>query len=166
MMNADESSYTPTGSNLHHRWTRIESKLRRAKARLVTAGSIHRHRVSDSHDGWVVRYRERIHGKMVQRTIYLGPEPLAMKARALIQRWRAEAITPEMRRKRDLLQLYDLTGMAKGYSRRARQRLRNAAVKSFDDPIAGLKFTVGLKNDDGEIRNGSPPSRPAKSGLW
>jgi hypothetical protein len=97
----------------------------------------------------------------------LGPKVLADKARRLIKRWRAEAVSPEDRRRQELLRLNDVTAAGHGYSRRARKRLRAAAERSFGDPVAELQLVVGLREGgDDEIRYGKPSGRPAKSGLW
>jgi hypothetical protein len=121
---------------------------------------------SRSPNSWAVRYRERVNGKVRHRNIYLGDRPLARLAKALIQQWRDEATTPEERRRRQLLRLYDVTASARGYSKRARKRLREAAIKSLDNPTEALKFAVGLREDHPEIRYGRRPGRPARSGLW
>jgi len=114
-----------------------------------------------------VRFRERVNGKRRHRCICLGPKVLADRARLLIQTWRAAAVSPEERRRQELLRLYDMTAAGHGYSRRVRKRLRVAAERSFGNPRAELELVVGLgSGGDDELRHGKRPGRPAKSGLW
>ena len=151
---------------LQQRWQTIEPKLRRAKSHLVTAGCVVKRRLPGYPTVWVVRYRERIEGRCRQRSIYLGSPGLAKKAWKLIQSWRTEVVSPEDRRRRELLGLLGLTAGARDYSRRACRRLKTAAERAFGDHHAELQIVYGLRNDDREIRWGKPPGRPAKSGLW
>lgn len=116
---------------------------------------------------WRVRYRERVDGRLVHRAIGLGGEEiLAEMARDLILQWRAEADTPEDRRRQELLQSYEDTGRARGYSGRALQRLRAAAERAFGDPAAELRFAYAMQTDDPAIHFGKKTGRPARSGLW
>lgn len=165
-MNPTTGTAVQDDAALHRRWTLIEAKLQMAKPHLVMAGSVNRRRLSDSRSVWVCRFREIVGERKVNRSIYLGPAPLAEMTRALIGRWRQEAISPQERRKKTLLHACGLIGSSRGYSRRARRRLRGAAVHSARDPIEALTFAVGLKYDDPLIRYGKPPGRHAKSGLW
>ena len=151
---------------LQRRWLQIEVKLRAAKSHLVTAGCVVKRRLPGYPTVWVVRYRERIEGRRRQRSIYLGPPELAKKAWKLIQCWRTEAVSPEDRRRRELLGLLGLTAGARDYSRRARRRLRTVAQRAFGDHQAELQLVFGMRDGDKEIRWGKPPGRPARSGLW
>ena len=96
----------------------------------------------------------------------MGPPGLAKKAWKLIQCWRTEAVSPEDRRRRELLSLLGLTAGARDYSRRAHRRLKTAADRAFGDHRAELQIVYGMRNDDSELRWGKPPGRPSKSGLW
>jgi len=145
----------------HARWMEIESKLQRAKPRLLTAGCITRRRLSSSSKAFVLRYRERVQGKTVHRSIYLGSQPLANKARALLSQWRAEK-----RKHQDWWRLYNRTASCRRYSKRARQRLKKAALESFKDPREAVKFAAGFGQDYPLIHYGKPPGRPSRSGLW
>ncbi len=151
---------------LQRRWQKIEAKLRAAKSHLVTAGCVVKRRLPGYPTVWVVRYRERSEGRCRHRSIYLGPQEFARKAWKLIQCWRTEAVSPEDRRRRELLGLLGLTAGARNYSRRARKRLGSAAERAFGDHRAELQLVYGMGDDDQEIRWGKPPGRPAKSGLW
>ena len=102
----------------------------------------------------------------MQRTIYVGGAELAEKARALIRRWRVEALTPEDRRRDRLLDMANVLAASRGYSARARRRLRASAAEAAADPRKALEFVVRVRQDDGEFRLGKRPGRPAKSGLW
>lgn len=121
---------------------------------------------SSSRDIWVVRYRDRRGPRTLQRSIYIGGTELAEKARALIRRWRAEALTPEDRRRDHLLGMANVLAASRGYSARARARLRAAAAEAAADPRKALEFVVRVRQDDGEFRSGKRPGRPAKAGLW
>ena len=164
----DDNAPTSTfdGSTPRHRWTEIRRKLEQAKACLVTAGCVVKRGDSRSRERWVCRYRQRIDGKVRHRNIYLGDGVFARRAEALIRSWRAEPITPEQRRRKELLHLWDLTAECRGYSARARQRLREAAKRCLGDRAAELRFAVGLGEDNPEIRYGRRPGRPARSRLW
>ena len=151
---------------LQQRWQNIEAKLRAARDHLATAGCVVKRRLTGCQTVWVVRYRERIEGRCCHRSIYLGPQELAKKAWKLIQCWRTEVVSPEDRRRRELLGLLGLTAGARDYSRRARRRLTTVADRAFGDPHAELQLVFGMRDDDKEIRWGKPPGRPAKSGLW
>ena len=98
--------------------------------------------------------------------IYVGGPELAEKARALIQRWRAEALTPEDRRRDQLLGMANVLAESRGYSARARGRLRAAAAEAAADPRKALEFVVRVRQDDGEFRFGKRPGRPSRAGLW
>ena len=147
------------------RWRRIEAKLVAAKERLATAGYVAQRQLHCQQTVWVVRYRDDVDGKRRHRAIYLGPEVFAERAKALIRRWRAEAVNPEDRRRRSLLGLFDIAAVGYGYSGRARHRLRAAAEETFGDAFAEWRFVLGMR-DDVEIARGKRPGRPAKSGLW
>jgi hypothetical protein len=162
----EEHNNSPIGSNHDHRWTKIQARLETAKECLVTDGSVVRKAGSSCPDTWIVRYRDRRQARTVQRTIYLGDGELAEKARALIRRWRAEALTPEDRRRDQLLGMADLLAASRGYAPRARRRLRAAAAEASADPREAWKFVVRVRQDDGEFRFGKRPGRPAKAGLW
>lgn len=148
------------------RWRAIEVKLRAAKSHLVTAGGVVKRRLSGGVTVWVVRYRTRSGSRCRQKSIYLGADVLARRARKLIQCWRAEAVTPEARRRNELLGLLGLTARARNYSRRARKRLNTAAEQAFGDHHAELELVYGMRSDDKELRWGKPRGRPVKSGLW
>ena len=148
------------------RWQAIESKLRRVKDRLATAGTVVRKRASASGDAWALRFRYREGNRWRQRSIYLGHARMAERARSLIRRWRAEAVTDEVRRRLELLGLLDLTASAKGYSRRARRRVKVSALQAFGDPLAELRLVHAVRDDERLLRSGRPPGRPAKSRLW
>lgn len=96
--------------------------------------------------------------------MYIGNEHLARLAKALIRKWRAETISPRQRERNHWLFLYDLTARCRGYSARARRRLRVAAVRAFDDPRAQLRLAVGLGQNDPEIIR-RRPGRPRRAGL-
>ena len=151
---------------LQQRWQKIEAKLRAARGHLVTAGCVVKRRLPGYPTVWVVRYRERSEGRCRQRSIYLGPPELAKKAWKLIQCWRTEAVSPEDRRRRELLGLLGLAAGARDYSRRAHRRLKTAAERAFGDHHAELQLVFGMRDGDKEIRWGKSPGRPAKSGLW
>jgi len=102
----------------------------------------------------------------VQRAIYLGDKSLADRARALIQRWREEAATPEERRRRALLRSWDQLAAACGYSRPGRLRVRKAGQRALGDRVAELRLTHEIRNAYSPLRRGRRPGRPAKSGLW
>ncbi len=102
----------------------------------------------------------------MQRSIYVGGTELAEKARALIRRWRAEAQTPDDRRRHHLLDMANVLAASRGYSARAHRRLRAAAAKASADPREAWQFVVRIRRDDGEFRFGNRPGRPAKAGLW
>jgi hypothetical protein len=89
---------------------------------------------------------------------------MAKKARALIASWRARS-DEELRRER-LRRLFGLMGLARGYSRRARQRLHAAADEAFGDPMAELGLVSRLRHNDADIRLGRRPGRPRKSSMW
>ena len=101
----------------------IERKLRGARARLETVGAIVKKGGSSSPDAWICRFRERVDGRWVNRAINLGDDDVADRARALIKRWRAEAVSPEDRRRQELLHLWELTASARNFSGRARKRV-------------------------------------------
>lgn len=98
--------------------------------------------------------------------IYIGPEHLARRAKALIQAWRDAALTPDDHRRKQLLGSCNLVAEAGRYSGRARKRLQDAATKAAGDPIEALKLAVSLRGDVPETRRGRQPGRPARSGLW
>ena len=60
----------------------------------------------------------------------------------------------------------DVMAKSRGYSARARQRLRAAAAEASADPMEAWKFVLRVRRDDGEYRQGKRPGRPAKGGLW
>ncbi len=165
-MNQDQANQVDNDPQPAQRWQLIRSKLERAKHHLTTAGSVIKKGASTSPDRWVCRYRERVDGRIRHRSVYLGGESMARKAKALIQAWRDEAMSPEDRRRAKLLALYDLTARHRGYTCRARGRLRKAAVKAFGNPHEELRFASALGEDEPAIRDGRPPGRPARSGLW
>ena len=140
--------------------------MERARHLLETAGAVLKRGDSSSRERWVIRYRERVDGGVRHRSIYVGDELLAKLAKSLIEQWRAEAITPEQIRRTQILQLVDETAKSRGYSERARLRLRKTAKRCIGDRVAALRFVVGLRQDDPDIRDGRRPGRPAKSGLW
>ena len=96
----------------------------------------------------------------MHHAIYLGDPAMADKARSLIRQWRDESLSPEDRRRQELLQLWDLTAAARGFSRRARARVRAAAQEAFGDRAAELGLTYQLKDDDSGVRFGKPAGRP------
>jgi hypothetical protein len=98
--------------------------------------------------------------------IYIGGAELAEKARALIRRWRAEARTPEDHRRDQLLAMANMLAESRGYSARARGRLRAAAAEASADPRKALEFVVRVRQNDGEFRLGKRPGRPSKGSLW
>jgi len=120
----------------------------------------------NSRSVWVVRYRDRRQGRPVQRSLYIGGAELAERARALICCWREEALTPDDRRRCQLLGMANVLAVSRGYSARARRRLRAAAAEASADPRDALRFVVGVRRDDAEFRAGKRPGRPSKSGLW
>ncbi len=111
-----------------------------------------------------MRFRVREGGRTRYRSIYLGPEPVAVLARQLIAQWRAEAVPPEKRRHRTTRQLLDCTAAATGFSKRARKRLDSAVEEAIDDPLALLRLVHEF--DTPMIRSGRKPGRPSRSGLW
>lgn len=148
------------------RWNQVREKLLQVKPKLVRSGSVCKRKSRAGTTEWVIRFREREAGRTIQRAVYLGSEAMADAARELIRTWRARAITPEDRRRQELLTLWDLTARCRGYSYRGRQRLRKAAEESFGNPRAELRFTLGLKTDDAALRYGRPSGRPSNAGLW
>ena len=96
----------------------------------------------------------------------MGDDDIADQARALIKQWRAEAVSPEDRRRQELLRLWELTASARGFSGRARQRVRAAALNAFGDWRAELELTHDIMDDGSRLRRGKSPGRPARSGLW
>jgi hypothetical protein len=105
----------------------------------------------------VVRYRDRRQERPIQRSIYVGDAELANKARALIRRWRAEALTPDDLRRQQLLAMASFL---------ARGRLRAAAAAVAADPREALEFVARMGRDDGEFQFGKRGGRPRRSGLW
>ena len=160
---ADKSELDP---DLQRRWAKIEPKLQQAKHALVKAGAVLQRRQPGGRLAWVVRYRQRSADGCCRRSIYIGPEELARKARELIQHWRAEAVTPEDRRRQDLLSQMDLIASLRGYSGRARRRLKATAESILGDRRAELVLVMMLRGDNRRIRLGKPGGRPCKSGLW
>ena len=77
-----------------------------------------------------------------------------------------EAMTPDDHRRRRLLDMVNVLARARGYSARARRRMRAAAVEVSGDPLQAWKFVLGVRWDDSEFRRGKRPGRPAKVGLW
>ena len=135
-----------------------------AKDTLQTAGCVVRRNESSSPERWCVRYRQHVGGKVRHRAIYLGNHVMAERARTLIAGWRAKS-DEELRRER-LRGIFDQTAVARGYSQRARRRLRAAAEKAFGDPMAELGFVARLRENDADIRLGRRPGRPPTSALW
>ncbi len=146
-------------------WHRIMAKLQLARTELTRSGCILKMSRSRSTRHWVCRFRVRENGRVRHRNIYLGDAAIAVRAAALIRSWREAAITPDMHRQRAELAMFDTIARWRGYSDRARQRLREAAKASFRDPVSELHFAY-QRSDDPEIRFGKPPGRPAHSGLW
>jgi len=114
----------------------------------------------------VCRYRETVDGNICHRCIYLGSHEIARRAESLIEQWREELVTPEERHLRDLQRQCGLFASARGYSGRAKVRLRKAVESTANDPVAQLKLVVSLRDDDCQIRSGKKPGRPRRSGLW
>ena len=160
---ADKSDLDP---DLQRRWARVEAKLQQAKHALVKAGAVLQRRQPDGRLAWVVRFRQQGVDGCCRRSIYIGPEELARLAQQLIQHWRAEAVTPEDRRRQDLLSLMDLTASLRGYSGRARRRLKATAESVLGDRRAELVLVTMMRGENRRIRLGKPGGRPCKSGLW
>ena len=108
----------------------------------TTDGSVVRKAGSSSLDVLVVRYCDRRGPSTVQRTIYLGASEMAERARSLISRWRAEAMTHDDRRRQQLLEMANTLAESRGYSARAHGRLRAAAAEASADPRKALEFVV------------------------
>ena len=98
--------------------------------------------------------------------VYLGDREMAERARALIHRWRAEALTPEDHRRKQLLGMANILAQSRGYSARARRRLRAAAAEASADPLRAWQFVLRVRRDDGAYQFGRRPGRPSKAGLW
>lgn len=115
----------------------------------------------------MIRYRERVDGRIRQRVIYLGnDESLAEQARELIQRWRREAMSPEDLRRAELLRLHKITIACLDISRRAKQRLLRQAKQTLGDRLAELAFVMSLRPDNPALWRTGRPGRPSGSGLW
>ena len=148
------------------RWDLVRAKLEMAKPCLIKAGSVIKKTASSSREHWAVRYREHDGEKVVQRSIYLGDAKMADRSKKLIDEWRDEALTPQDRRKNTLLDMANVLATARGYSARARSRLRAAAEDAAQDPRKALYFTLRVRDDDAAFRFGKRPGRPSQSGLW
>jgi len=98
--------------------------------------------------------------------VYIGSDELADRTRALIQRWRKDAVTEDQRHQDRVMADYLRMARARGYSARASRRLEKAARKSFTDPRKALRLAIQLRRDDADIRLGKPPGRPRRSALW
>jgi hypothetical protein len=151
---------------LEEQWTRVEAKLQQAKDRLVTAGCIVRCNRPGRPTVFVLRYRERSAGRTWRRAIFLGPEAIARRARVLIRKWRDATITPEERHRREAWGWLDKVARARGYSGRARKRLKAAYAACAGDRLAELRLNLRMNGADGDIRCGKRPGRPAKARLW
>jgi len=114
---------------------------------------------------WVVRYPDRSGGKHVDRSIYLGCEPLAKCAKVLIQQWRDDQITPEELRHRETVQLLDISAAGLGFSKRARIRLKDAAEAAKDDPLAMLELVYGHPSSPIRFGRGHG-GRRGRGRLW
>jgi hypothetical protein len=90
----------------------------------------------------------------------------ADQALSLIRQWRENAVTPEQRRQKELLDLVDLTAKSRGYSDRARQRLRKEARRCAGNPANELQFVISLRHGDPNLNRPSRIGRPSKGGLW
>jgi hypothetical protein len=150
---------------MQDRWMKIQARMTDAKAILQHAGGVYARRLANGHTVYVVRYCQQVQERTCRRSIYLGERALAAKADALIGQWRMEAGALS-RDDRSLVQCVDFIGSCRGYSGRARQRLRAAARESFGHITTKVAFVFGLYHDDPAIRDGKRRGRPAKSGLW
>jgi hypothetical protein len=148
-----------------NRWKKIQARMTDAKAILQHTGGVYVQRKANGQTAYVVRYREQVKGLTCRRSIYLGDKAIATMAQDLIGHWRKEAGALSLDDRR-LLQCADFIGSCRGYTGRARNRLRVAALESFEDIRTKVAFTFGLGQDDPAIRDGKRPGRPAKSGLW
>lgn len=103
---------------------------------------------------------------MINRAIFLGNDDFADQARALIEHWRREAVSPEDRRRQQLLSLWEATASVRRFSGRAIRRVRAAAREALGDWQAELQLTNDLMDSGSSLSRGKPPGRPARSGLW
>ena len=155
----------PMEPELQRAWNSVRSKLEQAKVHLSTAGCVVKKPTSASREEvWVCRFRQRIDGRVRHRSIYIGCTALAQLARQLIHGWRAPS--PEESRRATLLRLWDRTAHDRGYSRRARQRLRASAEEVLGDRRKELRFAFSLRDDDSAIRWGKRPGPRPRGALW
>jgi hypothetical protein len=147
------------------RWPEIEAKLLEVRRHLLTDACVTRKDGIRSPDVWVLRYRDYSGERPRQCSIHLGGAAMAERARELIHRWRAEAVSDDELRERDLMQLCRWLGIAGRYTGRAQRRLATKAKGVVSDPVAALAFVYSTRCDDPTVRFGKPPGRPAKSGL-
>jgi hypothetical protein len=163
-MNEAKQAKQASDPALYRRWRIVRAKLEAVKTQLQRAGSVRERRRPGRRSVWVVRYWDREDSKRRYRSIYLGAEPLAERARALINRWREEKITPRERIHRGALRDIDLSAAALGYSERARKRLRKSGEEAVGDTWAMVEFV--FNHPDPSVQFGHSPGRPSKSGLW
>lgn len=115
---------------------------------------------------WVVRYIGPADDGQRLRTIYLGSAEHARRVKAVIARWREEALPEDERRKRDILELVKVKTTAMGCSGRASRRIRAATLAALDDPRNLIAFAFGWVPPDPAARSGRRVGRPARARLW
>lgn len=134
---------------------------------IVLSGAVYRKPTSSSRESWVVRYRENVDGRNIQRSIYIGIDAAAAdKARRLIWQWRRESLSVEEIRRAEMMKLHKLTIHSLNISKRAKQRLIRQAKDSLGNRMAELSFTMRLGAGQLDGSTGKKMGRPANSGLW
>lgn len=115
----------------------------------------------------MIRYRETVDGKVIQRSIYLGIDlSVVHRARKLISQWRRESLSNEEVRRAEIMKLHLITIRCMNISKRAKQRLIQQAKDSFGNKMSELSFAMRLGNGFLDGSTGKKMGRPSSAGLW